>query len=169
MKRFFVISDTHFSHEKILTFTDNFGGKLRDFHNIEEMDECIIDNWNSVVRNEDEVYHLGDVGFNRNKLRLILPRLNGKKVLVKGNHDRFSKGFYSEFFADIRAVSRMDGIVMSHIPIHPACLSRWGTNVHGHLHSNHIVNGPYVNVCVEQINYTPKDLEEIIYEIKSKG
>jgi hypothetical protein len=93
--------------------------------------------------------------------------MNGEKVLVKGNHDHCKAEQYLKYFKDIRGVDpHMKGFVLSHVPLHPDCLERWGTNIHGHLHSNRIMLGNtpdprYVSACMEQINYTPISLEEI--------
>lgn len=171
----FLISDTHFGHSNILTFIDNRGNKLRDFNSIEEMDETLIDNWNKVVNKNDKVYHLGDLTFSNKKLNEIMPRLNGTKVLIKGNHDNLKLHQYAQYFKDIRAYHVLDKFVLSHIPIHTDSVSRWRANIHGHLHSEivtYVTEGDYgelysvedtryINVSVEQINYTPIDFEEI--------
>jgi calcineurin-like phosphoesterase family protein len=129
---------------------------LREFDNIEEMNQRIIDNWNRVVNNNDKVYHLGDVAFaNFTRIKEIFDQLNGEKVLIKGNHDTCKLGQYAQIFKDVRATHALDGIVLSHIPVHPMSLDRWRGNVHGHLHSNVVGDPKYYNVCVEQINYTP--------------
>lgn len=89
MPEHFLISDTHFGHEKCCTvFKRTDGSPLRAFASAEEMDEAMVRNWNTVVRPHDKVYHLGDVVIRRECLR-ILDRLNGKKRLIRGNHDIF--------------------------------------------------------------------------------
>lgn len=160
----FLISDTHFSHEGICHFIRSDGvTKVRPWNTSTEMDEALIENWNKVVRPTDKIYHLGDLGFNRNKLDLILPRLNGDKVLIKGNHDNFKLNLYSRYFRDIRASYQFDRCILTHIPIHPSSKARWKANVHGHLHDNKILpeDNWYVNVSVEQINFTPISWEEL--------
>ncbi len=158
----FLIADTHFGHANILTFKRNNGLPLRDFPNIDEHDELLIDNWNSVVSTNDKVYHLGDVGFKSfSKLGYILERLNGTKVLIKGNHDGFKLSQYQQYFKDIRGTHQLDKFILSHIPIHPESLSRWRGNIHGHVHDNTLQDDRYINVSVENINFTPIDFEEI--------
>lgn len=79
-------SDTHFSHQNIIRFCPDSRGKFRD---TDEMDEAIINNWNSRVHPEDTVYHLGDIALG--PIAKSLPkvaRLNGYKIAVLGNHDR---------------------------------------------------------------------------------
>lgn len=88
--RKFYIADTHFCHPRILKMCD------RPFQSIEDHDEAIVANWNSVVREEDIVYHLGDVGFhlalNSERVRSLFFRLKGRKHLVIGNHDLDKRG-----------------------------------------------------------------------------
>jgi calcineurin-like phosphoesterase family protein len=126
----------------------------------------MVDNWNRIVRPVDKVYHLGDVVINRKNLS-ILDRLNGKKILIKGNHDIFQLKDYTKYFKDIRAYRVFPGhrTIMSHIPIHPDSLERWKLNIHGHLHHNFINDDKYLNVCVENTNYTPIDLESIFDDL----
>ncbi len=81
-QRLFFTSDTHFGHAHIIKFCD------RPFKDVQQMDEVLINNWNSVVGEDDIVFHLGDfclggaMEWNR-----ILDRLNGRIYLVLGNHD----------------------------------------------------------------------------------
>lgn len=162
----FLISDTHFGHANILTFKNYDGTPVRDFFSLEEMNETMVERWNKTVAPEDKVYHLGDVLFTKKWLDIIMPRLNGTKVLIKGNHDNLKLSQYQQYFKDVRAVWVLDKLVLSHIPIHPESLSRWKANVHGHLHSNTLADPRYFNVSVERINYTPVDFEYIrsVYE-----
>ncbi len=61
---------------------DNEGKRLREFDTVEEMDELMVERWNSVVHPQDKVYHLGDVVMHKRALP-ILARLNGEKFLLK--------------------------------------------------------------------------------------
>jgi calcineurin-like phosphoesterase family protein len=133
---------------------------------VEEGDEAMVKNWNSVVGVKDKVYHLGDVFINRSA-RHILDRLNGTKVLIKGNHDIFELKCYTPYFKDIRAYHRIDGIVFSHIPLHPDSFKNIKGNVHGHLHRDCVLldNSPdprYFSVCVERIGYAPIEFGEVV-------
>ena len=164
----FLIGDTHFGHSNILTFKKQDGSPLRVFNNIYEHDEYLIYKWNLVVKPEDKVYHLGDVGFrNFTVLNQILSRLNGSKILIKGNHDNMKLSQYAQHFKDIRSSHTLDKFILTHIPIHPDSLSRWVGNIHGHMHSNSLPDSRYINVSVEQLNdYTPIDFEEIKRKFK---
>jgi len=183
----FVLSDPHWGHENIVNFTNYDGSDVRPFESMEEMHQTMEDNWNAVVKPNDKVYVLGDVIINKKKVFdengvCYLDRLNGKKSLIKGNHDIFNKKqFYEKYFESIHGVRVFPHkYVMTHVPVHPSCLDRpaWPVNVHGHLHSNHVMktisgtehggsftyeerDEKYINVCVENINYTPLALEDL--------
>lgn len=163
MSNIFLIGDTHFGHANILTFKRDNGNPLREFPNIYYHDEYLIERWNSVVRPNDRVYHLGDVGFkNFTQVHETFKRLNGVKVLIKGNHDNFKLSQYSQIFKDVRGSHTLDKFILTHIPIHPSSLSRWKANIHGHVHSNSLPDKLYFNVSVENLHdYTPIDFESI--------
>jgi len=77
----FFTSDSHFSHKNTMKYCG------RPFWTTAQCDEAMIERWNSVVGPEDTVYHLGDVAMHTSPIERILPRLNGKKILIVGNHD----------------------------------------------------------------------------------
>lgn len=172
MRDIWVISDTHFNHAGILTFNDYAGKPCRDkFTDVEDMNEQMITNWNSVVKPGDKVYHLGDVLFGMDKegwMNTNWNRLNGKKRLVVGNHD--NPKMLAPYFSQImmwRDFSEF-GLLLTHVPVHQSTLKeshRFGpgsiVNIHGHIHSNSSPEGPYRCVCVEQINYTPVNIEDL--------
>ena len=176
MPAVFLVSDTHFGHAGVCRFTRNDGvTKLRPFDTPEEMDEAMIEAWNERVRPGDRVYHLGDVVINRKALK-TLDRLNGRKVLIKGNHDIFKLADYTPYFDDIRAYHVMNGLILSHIPIHESGLYRFGSNIHGHTHSNRVLlpNGDidvrYQCVCVEQLpDFAPILFEDVLKRIADEG
>ena len=168
MPNIFVISDTHFNHDLILTFKDYIGKPVRDFDSVEQMNECMMDNWVSVVKPEDTVFHLGDVLFGENKvdwLEANFSKLPGKKHLILGNH--VNPKFLAPFFKSIKLWTELPGMVLSHAPMHEQTLNESHRfkdcilNVHGHIHTNACPPGPYKCVSVEQINFTPLNIEEI--------
>jgi calcineurin-like phosphoesterase family protein len=150
------------------------------------MDEELVKRWNDRVRPNDKVYHLGDVVIARRHLA-TLERLNGDKVLIKGNHDIFKLEDYTRHFRDIRGYHVLNGMILSHIPVHPSNLYRFGTNIHGHLHDNRVmktvygmneqfessvievIDPQYFSVCVEQIGFAPISLEEVTERITTQG
>jgi calcineurin-like phosphoesterase family protein len=100
-------------------------------------------------------------------------KLNGKKCLIKGNHDIFRLSEYAEHFYDIRAYHVLNNMILSHVPLHESQLDRFGVNIHGHLHSNRVKNtfgnidNRYQCVCVEHTNFRPILLEEVMTWINS--
>lgn len=150
-----LISDTHFSHENIITYCG------RPFANAQEMDEQIVTNWNKVVKPSDHVYHLGDVTLKKQHLEIV-GRLNGKKRLLLGNHDIFEvKDYLKAGFQKVMAYRVLDGCLLSHIPVHPFSMGRFRANIHGHMHQHEGYGPPYINVSVERIGYAPIALEEV--------
>ena len=93
----YVISDTHFFHEQLLG-VDQFAP--RPYQTVEEMDQVMVEAWNAQVKENDTVYHLGDIAVNyqnhqpervaNEQIATLLGQLNGHLVLIKGNHDRRS-------------------------------------------------------------------------------
>jgi calcineurin-like phosphoesterase family protein len=167
-----VISDTHFNHANILNFKDSVGKPVRSFDNVQEMNEIMIQNWNSVVRPGDKVYHLGDVLFGTNKREWMakhFPRLMGSKRLIVGNHDNVKELTLSGHFQKVMMWRQFKdlGLLLTHVPVHPSTLKegRFGDltpiNVHGHIHQNQSPDGPYKCVCVEHTNYTPVHIEDL--------
>jgi calcineurin-like phosphoesterase family protein len=160
-----IISDTHFGHANVLNFKDDDGNLIRGarFSSMEEMDEYMVDQWNSVVKDGDKVYHLGDVYFGQG--HQILHRLKGQKRLILGNHDNGKDQKLLQHFGKVY-VWRMFpefNILLTHVPVHDNSLqtkTKW--NVHGHLHQNLINDARYFNVSVEQINYTPIHIEDVV-------
>jgi calcineurin-like phosphoesterase family protein len=183
MPAVFLVSDTHFGHVGVCKFLRNDGvTKLRPWDSPEEMDEEMVKRWNERVRPNDKVYHLGDVVINRRALK-TLERLNGDKVLIKGNHDIFRLEEYTPYFRDVRGYHVMNGMILSHIPVHESSLYRFGTNIHGHLHANRVmkpspsrwfpnqevIDPRYHCVCVEQTDFAPILFEDVIKRIEREG
>jgi len=187
MPSVFLVSDTHFGHAGVCRFTRNDGvTKLRPWDSAEEMDEAMVEAWNDRVRPNDKVYHLGDVVINRRALS-IMSRLNGDKVLIRGNHDIFKDEDYRAHFRELRAYHVMNGLILSHIPVHEASLGRFGCSIHGHLHANRVmkargvdartgeilysdeIDPRYYNVSVEQTDFAPILFEDVLKKIKEQG
>ena len=185
----FVISDHHLGHTNSWEkFKLSDGSPLRPFTSTEEMNETMIERHNAKVKEQDTVYFLGDVVINKKYLELV-KRMNGRKILIRGNHDIFKDEDYREVgFEQIHGVRVfVDKFIMSHIPLHPDCVSeRFRVNVHGHLHANEVmrtrtnmVHGymtglvtepdpQYLCVCVEQTDFTPLHFDEVEERIQQR-
>lgn len=163
MPDLFVTSDTHFNHAAtIFSFKRKDGTPLRDFSSVEEMNETLISRWNSVVKPNSKVYHLGDVAMKEKDLH-FLGRLNGHLRLILGNHDSSDMRLYAPYFEAIYSSRLLDRMIFTHIPIHPECLGKSKANCHGHSHwTPELCFGPrYLNLSVEMTDYYPISLEDI--------
>jgi calcineurin-like phosphoesterase family protein len=114
-------------------------------------------------------------------------RLNGDKVLIRGNHDIFRDDEYRLYFRELRAYHVMNGMILSHIPLHEDSLGRFGVNIHGHTHTRRVKKARGVDaktgrtlysnendvryhcVCVEQTDFRPILFEDVIKRIEAEG
>ena len=175
----FLISDTHFYHKNIIKYCN------RPFKNEIEMNETIINNWNSVIT-DNVVLHLGDFAmgwdktFNSKKecYKDLMSKLNGNKFLIKGNHDKETNEFYKDIgFINAYEYLIYKGNLFCHYPLKideytnesrklfilkmKEIVKKYQLNIiHGHIHNNIFKNKHY-NVSVEMINYTPIQLNEL--------
>lgn len=157
------VSDNHFGHQNILLYEPI----ARPFATLDEMHEVMIERWNSVVRPNDKVYHLGDFAFGRVNIAFA-SRLNGRKQLVMGNHDIYPAEAYLQYFTKIHAARFWNKLILTHIPIHPDCFRKECVgNVHGHTHSKSFVDPRYFNCSVEQNNLTPINADIILDRFKN--
>jgi calcineurin-like phosphoesterase family protein len=180
----FVVSDHHLGHQNSWEkFKLEDGSPLRPFTSNEEMNETMIERHNAKVKEQDTVYFLGDVVINKKYLELV-KRMNGRKILVRGNHDIFKDEEYREVgFEQLHGVRVfVDKFILSHIPLHPDCVTeRFRVNVHGHLHANQVMSWQvidedivykpdprYLCVCVEQTDYTPLHFDEVEERIQDR-
>ena len=178
MSETWVYSDPHFYHHNICKFTNYDGSPVRPWDDANTMTEEMITWYNETVSASDRVYLLGDVAFSPANMRRAISQMNGRIVLVPGNHDPVKMRKYFDLFDDVRGYVVKHGFIMSHIPIHEQSLSRWKLNIHGHLHNNQIHHQPedfdinqdetvdtrYYCACVERTNFRPKLLDEILHE-----
>ena len=161
----FFIADTHFGEDNIRRYEN------RPFASAEEMDKALERNWNNTVVDEDEVFVLGDFGADGHE-SLILSRLNGKKFLVKGNHDIYSNEYYRQ--AGFDEVYDMPVLykgfwILSHDSIYVNSNMPYA-NIFGHVHNSPIVkdfSSQHFCVSSERIEYTPIAFEKIIEKVKN--
>lgn len=171
----FFTSDPHYFHANFLKFRGDDEAPIRPFSCVEEMNQRMVDGWNSVIRDGDKVYCLGDVTFDYSgKFESLWSQLRGSKRLVLGNHDdlKRSGGVLARQFKKIMVWRQFTnvspGFVCTHIPIHPDHFRKVEFNVHGHLHQNLVQDWRYINVCVEQTNYIPVSFDEIVAEMAKR-
>ena len=160
-------SDWHLGHRNILKFRNNYG-----FESIEHHNGDLVKNFNQKVSKRDKTFFLGDMCFDIDALDVIRG-LNGRKVLVLGNHDRDSNKRptiiqLAEVFDDIQSLVGYKDLWLSHAPIHPDEL-RGKKNVHGHTHGSCIDDPRYLNVCPEHTDFKPIDLNEVRRRFSEKG
>jgi calcineurin-like phosphoesterase family protein len=179
MSKNFYIADLHFGHKNIIRY-DN-----RPFISVNEMDNVLIKNWNYVVSNDDFVYILGDISwYDDSRTVDIFSRLNGHKILIKGNHDKISSYLRTSFDKVVDYLEINDNgnkVVMSHYPM-PFWNGQFRDSVHlyGHIHNSRQWNmmeswreelkqlqdipGRMYNVgcMISYMNYTPRTLDEIL-------
>ncbi len=168
----FYIADTHFGHSNILKFCH------RPFANTDEMDKALIENWNSVVTDKDDVYILGDFAyrFERGKLQHYLESLKGRKYMILGNHDKDIRRdaqrdafVWVKDYADINDNGRR--VILSHYPmVEWNGFFRGSIHLYGHIHNN-VDNQAYkimrgienaYNVGVDILGFTPQTLDNVI-------
>ncbi len=158
--RIWIISDTHFHHRRILEYEAEF----RPFKDRDEMDAELVKRWNKVVGPSDVVFHLGDFALaGKNYISSIVHQLNGRKILLLGNHDRESRidwiscGFDSvherPFLLDGR-------FILSHEPLDK--IPDGMVNIYGHVHASsyfNTIDSNRICVCVERWNCAPIEYE----------
>ena len=165
-KKVFITSDTHFGHTRIIQYEN------RPFNSINEMNKEMIKRWNAKVTNNDVVFHLGDFCFgNKEMISAIISELNGKKILVMGNHDR---GHNVKYYLDCGfdevynyPILYKEFFIFSHEPI--TYLKAPFISCYGHIHGS--PNYPTftknsVCCCVERWNYTPINFNTILLNLE---
>lgn len=166
-------SDPHWGHYNILRLTK------RPYDTVEKMNADLIAKWNVKVKPEDEVYILGDMFFKFDdiqQIKDILKMLNGKKHLIRGNHDKFLKQLnWRDYFESVDVYKEIDDngrmVCLFHYPIEEwNGYYRNSYMLYGHVHENmdDIKKHPRkFNVGVDVNDFEPKTLDELIKENKN--
>ena len=175
----YFISDTHFGHRNIVRY--------RPFNDIEEMDNTLINNWNSTVHENDEVYILGDFIYKSDKhCSYYLRQLAGKKHFIVGNHDNkwmACGGNLSDYFVSIDNLKEIQDdkgryLALCHYPLMEWRGSAYaihdkdkGNNflIHGHLHHQKNISYEFIknnipcalNAGVDINGYKPVVFEDL--------
>lgn len=131
-------ADLHLGHENIIKHCS------RPFSDVREMDMTIINNWNSVVYDKDDVYIVGDIAFRGEKGDTIskIKRLKGRKHLIIGNHDghMIKEAAFTELFVSIEQMGDISDngrrVILFHYPILEwNGFFRGSYHVYGHIHN----------------------------------
>ncbi|MFH1895686.1 MAG: 2'-5' RNA ligase family protein [archaeon] len=169
-RNIFFISDLHLDHSNIIKFTN------RPFKNVNQMNDVIVNNWNSTVTDKDKVYFLGDMAFGKGsrKTSYWLEKLNGNTVFIEGNHEEV--GNTESYSSAYNVVLKYKGkkFLLVHDPaLKPKEWNDW--IIHGHKHNNDLVNYPLINkrnktinVSAELLAYKPINFNEIMKLMETK-
>ena len=161
----FFVSDTHFGHKNIIKYCN------RPYEDVHQMNEALIENWNSVVQPDDEVWHLGDFCMGGTKPKDWLPRLNGNVHLIRGNHDPYveDQGFASvQEYKELKIKGKR--ITLLHFPMRSWNGSHKGTwHLFGHVHGTMTVahgrkgvkDALAIDAGVDCHNYTPVSFAQV--------
>ena len=172
----YIISDTHFNHANIITYCK------RPFNDITEMNREIIDNWNSTVKKNDIVYHLGDFLLgSKYDLKNIMSKLNGDIYLIRENHDRLTIKSYEEcgivILKNAPIVIEECKILLSHRPLPDSMIKKGFINIHGHIHekkledvydSHLFSDNKHINVSCDVLEFKPILLDELLRKERVK-
>lgn len=167
----FYMSDAHLGHYNIIRLCN------RPFMSVEEMDETFIKNWNSVVKENDDVYIGGDFCFKSGKpATYYLKQLKGKKHLVIGNHDKAllkdpaARKMFVEIKESYDIYDNGERVIISHFPmVEWDGYFRNSIHLYGHIHNN-TTNLAYKLMCqvpnaynigADILGFTPRTLKEI--------
>lgn len=159
-------ADCHFHHKNVIKYCD------RPFADVDEMNRVLIENWNNVVKENDEVYILGDFTFKGlDAIEPLVEQLNGTKYLVRGNHDRKLKAGSpyesDEYYVELKSFNRW--FILSHYPFASwNGMHRGSIHLHGHQHNHKGYNLDNLeqgirryDVGVDANNYTPISVVDI--------
>jgi calcineurin-like phosphoesterase family protein len=154
-----IIADTHFFHVNIGQYCDRPDG----------WQDLILENWNRYIHPGDTVFHLGDLALGKKEdTEALIPLLNGKLYLIRGNHDRRGKVFYDKLGITLvpdpfrMVYLKKFLLVSSHRPIVP--LEPGVLNLHGHIHNNPApeLGLRHINMSIEVREYRPWHLKDIL-------
>lgn len=162
-------SDLHIGHANVIKFCE------RPFKDLDEMHEVLINNYNSVVTDKDEVWFLGDLVYRADNDQIKLYRhFRGHKHVVWGNHDKKYRSLLEPYFESAQDYKELNyekhKFVMMHFPIHSwNGRNRGSIHLHGHTHGTLPFNPELkrLDVGVDVHNYNPISFEQVL-EIVSK-
>jgi calcineurin-like phosphoesterase family protein len=185
MSNIWLTSDLHIGHNNIIKYCN------RPFKDIAEMTEMLITNHNAVVAADDLVIDLGDFSLDERRVAPTLKRMNGKRILVVGNHDqchpvhrgaeaakkRYLEAGFQEVVVSMDMEIGGEKVHIHHMPynadeIHGNKWEKWRPVddgrwlCHGHTHGLWKEKGRMIDVGVDARNYAPIHIEDIAKIIK---
>ena len=172
----YLTSDLHFCHNRKFLY------EPRGFNNVDDMNEKIIENWNNLINDEDDVYVLGDLMLNDdNKGKELFSQLNGKIHVVLGNHDTDNRIEFYKTFNNIVEIAQAIRIKLNGYNFflchYPTITTNYTDDkklkhrlicLYGHTHqkTNFFDGNPYIyHVGLDSHNNTPISIDDIIDDI----
>lgn len=164
----------HLGHESV--------AKYRGWENAEQQDDYLIQEWNKVVKKKDVTYILGDVTMEKPDHYFKLDLLNGRKIVVLGNHDKRQNVIeLLNYVESVAGAIDYKGFLLTHVPIHPNEVNFYRGNIHAHIHHKNkleevIMNDSYLdkdskpsptlkkyyNVDAHLIGYRPVGIDDLL-------
>ena len=175
----YVTSDLHLNHFSIIDFErwnlDRNG--LSYIDTLQQYNEMVVRNVNLTVNPSDTLYILGDFAFGGSDvIRHFLSQINGYKILIKGNHDRYSvesalrMGFDEAYDHPIYLPGTKGKILLSHYPAREALDNPYIVyNLHGHIHGGYLDLPNFRNVNIAMNGYHPINMETFTRSLDSMG
>jgi calcineurin-like phosphoesterase family protein len=184
----FFTSDTHFYHARVIDYCN------RPFKDVYKMNEHMIKVWNKTVKPFDIVYHLGDFSMGKKAHKEVVPRLNGTKILISGNHcpthvshknhlkiqQKYIDYGWAEIYPHTKELILKNGlkVLMSHLPYAKEGFDQRYLNfrpedkgqvlLHGHLHGRYIKDGNQIDLGWDAHNGKILNEDELIAIINDK-
>jgi calcineurin-like phosphoesterase family protein len=165
----FAIADLHFGHANIIRYCS----RPFEYNDVKEMDEVLIQNWNSTVGKDHCIFFCGDLSWGKDSKSAsdYLSMLNGRITCIPGNHDT---GFSSEPEYQVLEHEGLSFCLVHDPERAPKDFCGWV--VHGHHHNNDLESYPFfhpgkrrINVSAEVVGYTPVPFSELVRLIRERG
>jgi len=160
---YFFTADEHYFHKNIIKFCN------RPFDNVEEMNQTIIDNHNSVVSKNDTTIHVGDFAFgSRSKILRLLKQLNGNHIFIMGSHDRWLQNSPKVPYIWERRINGIP-IICCHYCMRVWAKSHYNSyHLYGHSHGNLPSEGKSMDVGVDTNDFYPYSINDVFKIMNTK-
>ena len=174
-----ITSDLHLNHYNIIKLEHENLVKagLSHISTIEEYNQMIVKNINSVVTPYDTLYILGDAAFGgTDMIKTWISQIHGYKILLLGNHDRCSReqllqlGFQEVHSHPMYLPEGCGKVLLSHYPLYEALDNPYIVyNLHGHLHNSKLDLPNFLNVNIAMHKYMPINFKTLLPQIQNGG